>query len=124
MASLPVQTITNKKKPYAFYLFFAWTIFIVISLLLTIYNLQKAVLEQAAIEARTHLELNLEYRALISELGGVYASVDAISPNPYLAIPKRDITTKDGDKLTLLNPAYMTRLIFETHLVKFMDSAI
>jgi PAS domain S-box-containing protein len=113
MASLPVQTITNKKKPYAFYLFFAWTIFIVISLLLTIHNLQKAVLEQAAIEARTHLELNLEYRALISELGGVYASVDAISPNPYLAIPKRDITTKNGDKLTLLNPAYMTRLIFE-----------
>jgi len=113
MASLPVQTITNKKKPYAFYLFFAWTIFIVISLLLTIHNLQKAVLEQAAIEARTHLELNLEYRALISELGGVYASVDAISPNPYLVVPKRDITTKDGDKLTLLNPAYMTRLIFE-----------
>jgi PAS domain S-box-containing protein len=113
MASLPVHTITNKKKPYAFYLFFAWTIFIVFSLLLTIHNLQKAVLEQAAIEARTHLELNLEYRALISELGGVYASVDAISPNPYLVAPKRDITTKDGDKLTLLNPAYMTRLIFE-----------
>ena len=113
MAPFSVQTITNKKKPYAFYLFFAWTIFIVISLLLTIHNLQKAVLEQAAIEARTHLELNLEYRALISELGGVYASVDAISPNPYLVVPKRDITTKDGDKLTLLNPAYMTRLIFE-----------
>ena len=113
MAPFSVQTITNKKKPYAFYLFFAWTIFIVISLLLTIHNLQKAVLEQAAIEARTHLELNLEYRALISEFGGVYASVDAISPNPYLAVPKRDITTKDGDKLTLLNPAYMTRLIFE-----------
>ena len=113
MASLSVQTITKKKKPYAFYLFFAWTIFIVFSLLLTIHNLQKAVLEQAAIEARTHLELNLEYRALISELGGVYASVDAISPNPYLIVPKRDITTKDGDKLTLLNPAYMTRLIFE-----------
>ena len=113
MALFSVQTITNKKKPYAFYLFFAWTIFIVISLLLTIHNLQKAVLEQAAIEARTHLELNLEYRALISELGGVYASVDAISPNPYLVVPKRDITTKDGDNLTLLNPAYMTRLIFE-----------
>ncbi len=113
MAPFPVQTITNKKKPYAFYLFLAWTIFIVFSLLLTIHNLQKAVLEQAAIEARTHLELNLEYRALISELGGVYASVDAISPNPYLVVPKRDITTKDGDKLTLLNPAYMTRLIFE-----------
>src|SRR4030043_1282601 len=113
MAPFSVQAITNKKKPYAFYLFFAWTIFIVISLLLTIHNLQKAVLEQAAIEARTHLELNLEYRSLISKLGGVYASVDAISPNPYLNVLKRDIETKDGDKLTLLNPAYMTRNIFE-----------
>ncbi|OGW56172.1 MAG: hypothetical protein A2Y81_01635 [Nitrospirae bacterium RBG_13_43_8] len=112
MAPLSVQTVANK-KPYAFYLFLAWTVFIIFSLLLTIHNLRKAVLEQAAIEARTHLELNLEYRALISELGGVYASVDAISPNPYLTVPKRDITTKDGDKLTLLNPAYMTRLIFE-----------
>jgi chemotaxis family two-component system sensor kinase Cph1 len=112
MVPLSVQTLANK-KPYAFYLFLAWTVFIVFSLLLTIHNLRKAVLEQAAIEARTHLELNLEYRALISELGGVYASVNAISPNPYLAVPKRDITTKDGDKLTLLNPAYMTRLIFE-----------
>jgi PAS domain S-box-containing protein len=112
MVSLSVQTIANK-KPYAFYLFLAWTVFIIFSLLLTIHNLRKTVLEQAAIEARTHLELNLEYRALISELGGVYASVNAISPNPYLAVSKRDITTKDGDKLTLLNPAYMTRLIFE-----------
>lgn len=114
MVPFSVQTITNKKKPYAFYLFFAWTVFIIFSLSLTIRNLQEAVLEQAAIEARTHLELNLEYRALISKLGGVYASLDNISPNPYLKVPKRDITTKDGDRLTLLNPAYMTRLIFET----------
>jgi len=108
-----LKTVTKKKKPYAFYLFLAWTVFIVFSLLLAIHNLHNAVLEQAAIEARTHLELNLQYRALISELGGVYASVDTVSPNPYLIVPKRDITTKDGNKLTLLNPAYMTRLIFE-----------
>ena len=114
MAPVSNHTITIRKKPYAFYLFLAWTFFVILSLLLTVYNLKKAVLEEAAIEARTHLELNLEYRALISRLGGVYASADAISPNPYLTVPKRDITTEDGDKLTLLNPAYMTRLVFET----------
>jgi PAS domain S-box-containing protein len=113
MAKLSDQNITDRKKPYAFYLFLAWTAFVVFSLLLTIHDQHKAILQEAAIEARTQLEVNLEYRNLISELGGVYASVDNISPNPYLKVPKRDILTKDGDKLTLLNPAYMTRLMFE-----------
>ncbi|MFA6056053.1 MAG: ATP-binding protein [Thermodesulfovibrionales bacterium] len=114
MATLSDQNITDRKKPYAFYLFLAWTAFVIFSLLLTIHDHHKAILQEAAIEARTQLEVNLEYRNLISGLGGVYASVDNISPNPYLKIPKRDILTKDGDKLTLLNPAYMTRLMFET----------
>lgn len=30
-------------------------------------------------------------------------------PNPYLDNPRRDVVTKDGTKLTLINPAYMTR---------------
>ena len=114
MTALSDQNITDRKKPYAFYLFLAWTVFVVFSLLLTIHDHHKAILQEATIEARTQLEVNLEYRNLISKLGGVYASVDNISPNPYLNVPKRDITTKDGDRLTLLNPAYMTRLMFET----------
>jgi hypothetical protein len=37
-----------------------------------------------------------------------------ILPNPYLAdSPKRDITTVTGEKLTQVNPSYMTRLVFE-----------
>jgi len=114
MSELSAQTITGRKKTYTFYLFLAWTAFVAFSLSLTIYNHHKSILQEAAIEARTQLEVNLEYRNLISKLGGVYASVDNISPNPYLNVPKRDVTTKDGDKLTLLNPAYMTRLMFET----------
>ncbi len=113
MASKSDRTLTKNNR-YIFYLFLAWTAFVVLSLLLTIRDQRKAVLGEAAIEARTHLELNLEYRTLISKLGGVYASVENIPPNPYLNVPKRDIETKDGDRLTLLNPAYMTRLIFET----------
>ena len=112
MDSISNRTFTKNNR-YVFYLFLAWTAFVVLSLLLTIRDQRKAVLKEAAIEARTHLELNLEYRTLISKLGGAYASVETISPNPYLNLPKRDVETKDGDKLTLLNPAYMTRLIFE-----------
>jgi two-component system, chemotaxis family, sensor kinase Cph1 len=107
------QTI-KKNRPYALYLFIAWTAFVIFFLALTIYDHHRAILKEAAIEARTQLEVDLEFRNLISRLGGVYASVDNVSPNPYLKVPKRDITTKYGDKLTLLNPAYMTRLIFET----------
>jgi len=112
MASISNRTFIKNNR-YVFYLFLAWTAFVVLSLLLTIRDQRRAVLKEAAIEARTHLELNLEYRTLISKFGGVYASVETISPNPYLNVPKRDVETKDGVKLTLLNPAYMTRLIFE-----------
>ena len=35
-------------------------------------------------------------------------------PNPNLAhVPERDITTPSGRRLTLINPAYMTRQVFD-----------
>lgn len=107
----------HKKKSlaysYGLALVLFWTCLVVVSLSLNVYQIHKNNLQEAAIEARTHLELNLEYRSLIAQFGGVYASIEKISPNPYLRIPGRDITTTDGKELTLLNPAYITRLIFE-----------
>lgn len=53
-------------------------------------------------------------RSWVSSVGGVYAPVsDAIRPNPYLKVPNRDVRTTDGRELTLLNPAYVTRLVGE-----------
>ncbi|WP_254050895.1 ATP-binding protein [Zoogloea sp. LCSB751] len=47
--------------------------------------------------------------------GGVYVPVTPqTQPNPYLHVPNRDVITSDGQQLTLVNPAYMTRLIGET----------
>ncbi len=44
--------------------------------------------------------------------GGVYVKIsDTTLPNPYLDIPNRDITACNGTKLTLINPAFMTRQI-------------
>jgi len=44
----------------------------------------------------------------------VYVPVTENSqPNPYLTIPNRDIETTSGQKLTLINPAYMTRQLSE-----------
>lgn len=46
--------------------------------------------------------------------GGVYVPItEKNQPNPYLKTPNRDISTPDGTKLTLINPAYMTRQLAE-----------
>lgn len=46
--------------------------------------------------------------------GGVYvAQSDQVPPNPYLSHPARDLETTDGRRLTMVNPAYMTRQIAE-----------
>ena len=53
-------------------------------------------------------------RAWISSHGGVYVPVTAtFRPNPYLTVPGRDVRTTDGRELTMINPAYMTRLVGE-----------
>ena len=46
--------------------------------------------------------------------GGVYVPVTPqTQPNPYLDVPNRDIETKDNVRLTMINPAFMTRQIAE-----------
>lgn len=46
--------------------------------------------------------------------GGVYVPVtEETQPNPYLENSLRDITTTNGTKLTMINPAFMTRQIAE-----------
>jgi len=53
-------------------------------------------------------------RTWIASHGGVYVPVtETIRPNPYLTVPNRDVRTTDGRQLTLVNPAYMTRLVGE-----------
>lgn len=55
--------------------------------------------------------------------GGVYVPVTAeTQPNPYLDVPNRDVTTDDGQRLTLINPAFMTRQLAEL-LAKESDVA-
>lgn len=60
--------------------------------------------------ARSFYELIAVARFWNAEHGGVYAKVsDTTRPNPYLAVPDRDITSTDGIRYTKVNPAYMTR---------------
>lgn len=65
--------------------------------------------------AQTLFKQDLVYRRWNAGHGGVYVPVTKQTPpNPYLAhIPERDIATPSGKRLTLMNPAYMTRQVHE-----------
>lgn len=57
------------------------------------------------------VELTRDWNA---QHGGVYVKVtDQVQPNPYLKHPQRDLQTTDGMRLTMINPAFMTRQIAE-----------
>ena len=68
---------------------------------------------QVALEgARNMFRMVILTRNWNASHGGVYVPVTPdTQPNPYLQHPKRDLVTTDGLTLTLVNPAYMTRLI-------------
>jgi len=57
------------------------------------------------------VELTRDWNA---QHGGVYVRVtEKTQPNPYLEHPQRDLETVDGTRLTMINPAFMTRQIAE-----------
>ncbi|WP_136513412.1 ATP-binding protein [Geomonas edaphica] len=92
-----------------------WTAGIAVSLLWFYKHEQDTVLEIARAEARATYEKDSLYRRWATNHGGVYVTVSASSPpNPNLAmVPERDVVTPSGRALTLINPAYMTRQVFE-----------
>lgn len=73
-------------------------------------------LESAYIQAKIAFEKDILYRRWNAGHGGVYVPVtEETPPNPYLAgiVKERDITTPSGKQLTLVNPAYMSRQVYE-----------
>ena len=92
----------------------AWTVFIVLLVGSTLYMRHQDMLNQAENEARNYYRLNLAYRSWAARLGGLYARMDRVTPNPHLKVPQRDVSTTGGHNLTLINPAYMTRMVFDT----------
>jgi len=66
-------------------------------------------------EARAHFRKDQAFRAWGAAHGGVYVPPTRHTPpNPHLSrVPGRDVETTDGQKLTLMNPAYMVRQMME-----------
>ena len=64
-------------------------------------------------EAEVAFEKDLTYRRWVAGLGGLYAEVSSkLQPNDYLHVPKRDVITTDGEAMTMINPAYMMRMVY------------
>ena len=110
---MPTQIIPIRR--YAIFLALAWTIAIACSFSWVYYLQDRNILEIARAEARVAFEKDTLYRKWAASHGGMYVPVDrTTTPNPDLAhIPERDIVTPSGKALTLMNPAYMTRQVFE-----------
>jgi PAS domain S-box-containing protein len=72
----------------------------------------------AIIQAARLYEKDLVFRRWVSGHGGVYVLVtEETPPNPYLShLADRDVTTTTGLELTLMNPAYVTRQVYELEL--------
>ncbi|QWV99197.1 DUF3365 domain-containing protein [Geomonas nitrogeniifigens] len=105
----------HKIRRFALVLVLFWSAGIAFSFYWFYRGEQQTVLAIARAEARATFEKDTLYRRWATLHGGVYVPASDLSPpNPYLNhIPERDVTTPSGKALTLVNPAYMTRQVFE-----------
>ena len=100
---------------YGLILGLIWTAAITFSAFWNVSQIDHNTTEHARIQARTALEKDVIHRRWNAQRGGLYAPIsENTPPNPHLSdLPERDIVTPSGRKLTLINPAYMTRQAHE-----------
>ncbi|NJD38826.1 MAG: DUF3365 domain-containing protein [Geobacter sp.] len=91
-----------------------WTVVIGCSLAWNRHLVTEHITKHAREEAVTVINKDLAFRRWATMHGGVYVPpTEKPPPNQWLSVPKRDVVTTDGDRLTLMNPAYMTRQVME-----------
>lgn len=95
-------------------LLLAWLLAVGVSYDSQIAHIRSQSMQVASEGARNMFRMVVLTRSWNASHGGVYVPVTPhTQPNPYLKHPRREVTTTDGQVLTLINPAYMTRLIAE-----------
>ncbi|MDP2180280.1 c-type heme family protein [Methylicorpusculum sp.] len=88
------------------------TMILAASLYFRISSVRHHNLEVTTVGARNIFQIIVLTRQWNAEHQGVYALVSAdTQPNPYLEHPDRDLELADKRRLTMINPAYMTRQI-------------
>ena len=113
-----MKRIEKIKKPVVIHtiiVFLIWSIIISISVWWNISIQKNITVESVTNIARANFNKDLAYRQWATSHGGVYVPpTKRTPPSPWMAhIPSRDVTTTDGKKLTLMNPAYMLREMME-----------
>ncbi len=109
------QKAVTRIKRYSWTLAFLWFSIISISLIWNLLTLEVSTKELAKTEARANFNKDTAIRFWATKHGGVYVPLNKRTPaNPDLShIPDRNIVKPNGDTLTLMNPAYMIRQMFD-----------
>ncbi|MBF0509830.1 MAG: DUF3365 domain-containing protein, partial [Deltaproteobacteria bacterium] len=112
-----VSPVNNSVNKYVCLFIFLWTAAIAASLAWNINQTKEEYLTIIETKARDIIQCNRMYRKWNTSMGGVYVNATPQTPpNPYLShLPDRDIVLPSGKTLTLMNPAYMSRLVFDIH---------
>jgi len=110
---LAVPTLIRQRSWWLL-LLLVWVSLMGLALFLHLSHLRQQAIELALVGARNMLHTVVLTRQWNANHGGVYVPVTAqTQPNIYLDDPQRDVVTRDGQQLTKVNPAYMTRMIAE-----------
>lgn len=98
-----------------------WTLAIGCLLGIRVFNARREVRRVALSRAQDSFRKDLAYRLWATQRGGVYVPLDALTPaNPSLRDhTNREITSAQGKVYTLVNPAYMVRMVHGLSAAQF-----
>lgn len=92
-----------------------WTLIIAASIAWNIFSEKDQTIARAESIARLAFNRDIEFRKWATFHGGVYVPITGeTQPNPYLEVPDKYAVTDSGTRLTLINPAYMMRQLYES----------
>ncbi|MFZ5759693.1 MAG: c-type heme family protein [Thermodesulfobacteriota bacterium] len=103
--------------PYVCFAVAFWTVILAVSLGWNIVRQKQEIMQVATNEARTIFEKDMIYYRWATRTEGVFVPITQnTQPNPYLAdIPGTEGITSLNTPLTLVNPEYMIRQVYEMH---------
>ncbi|MEI7812838.1 MAG: ATP-binding protein [Ignavibacteria bacterium] len=123
---MKLSDIAKKQGKYPlkvvfYFLFAGWTIIITGIIAWSYKTVNEETITLAKREAYKGYEKDLMVRLWATMHGGVYVpTTKETPPNPFLSnIAERDIITPSKRKLTLMNPAYITRQVYELSYKQF-----
>ncbi len=110
-----------KGNKWGYYLAIGWTLTLALVIILNWFQAKEHTEAEALIALRMTVEKDQAFRSWATHHGGVYVPITPENqPNPYLSPAlNRDVKTSAGQNLTLLNPAYIMRQVYEIELEDF-----